>query len=352
MQRCGDSHCAPAKCPPSADALVQRSSGKPLDQPVQALLGARYGHDFSKVRVHTDAAAAETARSMKALAFTSGEDVSFASGQYAPGRRDGMRLLAHELAHVVQQSGSQSVARGPAGDGALEGEAEKAEQLADRGDAAARPRSRGPRAVQRRVIPEHVSCHTTGLTHPDLTGDEAVAIIRDADAEAITMARRAEQMLDANRLLVEAGDPPDAEFDTILQKELGLSLHNPAQFPLIRQQADRFRRVAETLDSGYYRYICRGENVTLVGCSAVACGESFAWSCPGNRLTYLCQPFWDQPAEQPGTILHEPFHIWFTMQHHRADALRRADASCFESFARRLAGEEAPPPSCVGHTAG
>ncbi len=353
LQRCGGTHCAPAKCPPNGEALVRRSPGKALEQPVQALMGARFGHDFSKVRIHTDATAAERTNSMSAVAFTTGEDISFASGRYAPRSSDGMRLLAHELAHVVQQSSSaKTTARGQAGDAVLEGEAEKAEHLVDRSDASALPKSKGPKAIQLKVIPEHVSCHTTGLTHPDLTGDEAVSIIRDADAAAITMAKRAEETLDANRLHVEDGDPVDAEFDTILQEELGLSLSNRAQFPLIQQQANRFRRVWETLDSGYYRYICRGEGVTLAGCTTVTCGENFAWSCPGNRLTYLCQAFWDQPLEQPGTILHEPFHIWFTMQHHRQNALRRADADCFESFARRLAGEAAPPPSCVGHTAG
>jgi hypothetical protein len=290
---------------------------------------------------------------MNALAFTSGEDVSFASGRYAPQSSDGIKLLAHELAHVVQQSGApQSMARGHVGDGVLEGEAEKAEQLVGRSQASALPMSRGPRTIQRKVIPEHVSCHTTGLTHPDLSGDDAVGIIRDADAEAITMAKRAEQTLDANRLLVQAGAPVDAEFDAILTEELGLTLTNRAQFPLIKQQADRFRRVRETLESGYYRYICRGESVTLLGCSAAPCADNFARSCPGNRLTFLCQKFWDEPEEQPATILHEPFHIWFTMQNHRDDVPRLADADCFESFARRLAGEAAPPPSCVGHTAG
>jgi hypothetical protein len=264
-----------------------------------------------------------------------------------------MRLLAHELAHVVQQSGApQSLAPGPAGDQVLEGEAENAEQLVERSDASALPMSRGPRAVQRKVDPEQVSCHATGLTNPDLTGDEAVTTIRDADAEAITMAKRAEEQLDANRLLVEGGGPVDAGFDTILQEELGLSLTNHAQFPLIQQQANRFRRVRESLESGYFHYICRGGTVTLVGCSPAPCADNFARSCPGNRLTFLCQAFWDEPVEQPGTILHEPFHIWFAMLHHRENALRRADADCFESFARRLACEAAPPSSCVGHTAG
>src|SRR5712692_1069264 len=111
----------------------------------------------------------------------------------------------------------------------------------------------------------------------------------------------------------------------------GLTLTNPAHFPLIRQQADRFQRVRELLESGFLRYLCRAETVELVGCSAAPCAPNFARSCPANRLIALCQNFWDDPAQRSATILHEPFHILFTMQFHQNNALRRADASCFES---------------------
>jgi hypothetical protein len=62
--------------------------------------------DFSRVRVHTDPLAAESARAVNALAYTVGSDVVFGAGQYAPGSASGRRLLAHELTHVVQQSQS------------------------------------------------------------------------------------------------------------------------------------------------------------------------------------------------------------------------------------------------------
>jgi hypothetical protein len=64
------------------------------------------GHDFSQVRVHADEKAAESARAVNALAYTVGRDVVFGTGQYAPGTMAGRKLLAHELAHVVQQDGS------------------------------------------------------------------------------------------------------------------------------------------------------------------------------------------------------------------------------------------------------
>ena len=82
---------------------VLRSPGQPLDAATRAFIEPRFGHDFSGVRVHTDAKAAESAQAVNALAYTAGRSVAFAAGQYAPRSESGRRLLAHELAHVVQQ---------------------------------------------------------------------------------------------------------------------------------------------------------------------------------------------------------------------------------------------------------
>ena len=86
-----------------SDALS--SMGQALDPATQAFFTARFGHDFANVRVHADAQAAESARSVKALAYTSGSHVVFGAGQFSPGTRAGRQLLAHELTHVVQQTG-------------------------------------------------------------------------------------------------------------------------------------------------------------------------------------------------------------------------------------------------------
>jgi Domain of unknown function (DUF4157) len=82
---------------------VLNSPGRPLDPATRAFFEPRFGHDFSEVRVHTDARAAESARAVNALAFTVGRDVVFGQGHYAPGKSQGKRLLAHELTHVLQQ---------------------------------------------------------------------------------------------------------------------------------------------------------------------------------------------------------------------------------------------------------
>ncbi|HEX7288140.1 MAG TPA: DUF4157 domain-containing protein [Candidatus Angelobacter sp.] len=81
---------------------VLNSPGQPLDTSTRSFFEPRFGHDFSKVRVHTDDRAAESARAVNALAYTVGRDVVFAAGQYVPHTHAGSRLLAHELAHSLQ----------------------------------------------------------------------------------------------------------------------------------------------------------------------------------------------------------------------------------------------------------
>ena len=92
----------PETVPPIVNEVL-RSPGQPLDAQMRAFFEPRFGHDFSRVRVHTDAKAAESARTVNALAYTFGENVVFGSGQLRLETHAGQRLLAHELAHVVQQ---------------------------------------------------------------------------------------------------------------------------------------------------------------------------------------------------------------------------------------------------------
>lgn len=91
--------------PPSLGAEIQalRGAGRPLPDGDRSWFEQRFHRDFRGVRIHTGAQADRAARSINALAFAAGRDVIFRSGHYAPGHPAGRRLLAHELAHVVQQ---------------------------------------------------------------------------------------------------------------------------------------------------------------------------------------------------------------------------------------------------------
>ena len=98
-QSTGGADTAPA----SVDRVLA-SSGRPLDLALQQVMGHRFGHDFSQVRVHTDVTAEQSARDISAHAYTAGHDIVFGKGQFASESHTGQRLLAHELTHVIQQS--------------------------------------------------------------------------------------------------------------------------------------------------------------------------------------------------------------------------------------------------------
>ncbi len=108
---------------------VLRSPGRQLDGHLRQDMETRFKHDFSRVRVHADGEAAESARAVGAAAYAVGSHIVFDQGRFAPQTDEGQRLIRHELAHVVQQgSGPHIPSRleiGPADD-ALEREADRA----------------------------------------------------------------------------------------------------------------------------------------------------------------------------------------------------------------------------------
>lgn len=105
MQRKAAPEASQSAGSPAPVQNVLASPGRALDASTREFFAARFGHDFADVRVHDDATAASSARGVHALAYTVGTDVVFGAGQYAPGTSAGRHLLAHELTHVVQQSG-------------------------------------------------------------------------------------------------------------------------------------------------------------------------------------------------------------------------------------------------------
>ncbi len=88
---------------PSIVHEALRSPGQPLDVATRAFMESRFRHDFSRMRVHTDPLSAAATAMIGAHAFTVGQDVVLGSGVYAPASGPGRHLLAHELAHVMQQ---------------------------------------------------------------------------------------------------------------------------------------------------------------------------------------------------------------------------------------------------------
>lgn len=97
----------PAVTPNVASGIQSlKGGGQPLPQSTRRYFEPRFGHDFSQVRIHVDNRAANLAKSINARAFTLSQNVVFGDGQYQPHSKEGQRLMAHELAHTIQQGTS------------------------------------------------------------------------------------------------------------------------------------------------------------------------------------------------------------------------------------------------------
>ena len=98
----------PTQASPQLESSLNslNNGGSPLDASTRAFFEPRFGQDFSQVRLHTDAPAAQMADSLNAKAFTLGNNIAFAAHQYSANSPEGKNLLGHELAHVIQQTGT------------------------------------------------------------------------------------------------------------------------------------------------------------------------------------------------------------------------------------------------------
>ncbi|HXU46558.1 MAG TPA: DUF4157 domain-containing protein [Thermoanaerobaculia bacterium] len=109
----GVSEAPPAVSPrtESRIASLRSGGGAPLSPALRSYFEPRFGRDLSAVRLHAGGEAAEAAREVHARAFTVGRDVAFGAGEYRPESAEGKRLLAHELAHTVQQGAAGTIRR-------------------------------------------------------------------------------------------------------------------------------------------------------------------------------------------------------------------------------------------------
>jgi hypothetical protein len=292
----------------------------------------QFAHDFSRVRVHTDAQATASAETVGAAAYAAGHHLVFAAGAYRSGTSDGRRLLAHELAHVVQQGDARTEA-GQLQMGALDDEAEHgAEVAADR--VAARAPSMLP-AAHRNVEPR--IRRTVGRFNcaPNVNGAPAdpLAAVTDADALAQVMAEILADSLGADAAITRTGIPatPSTTFETY-RTRFGLPNAEGRGFlnrltgivrPTLEIAASeelailsrRFALVAR-LFSGPINYLCPATAATVFNLPPWApssCGASDAASSPSTVV--LCLGFWNNydanDFSRAGILIHEAFHmIW------------------------------------------
>jgi len=302
---------------------VLRSPGRPLDRETRSFMEPRFGRDFSSVRIHTDTRAADSARTVDALAYTVGPDVVFAPGRYQPASQEGQRLLAHELAHVVQQGARSAdpTAVGSAND-PVERAAEQAEtRVVDRGQYQAPAE---PSGVLRRTPARKVSC-APGPLHLPGGGviDNPVAVITAAENRANELLDQAVLELDSTRQRILRGAvigwPTISDALAFGLQLMGL---DPGSERVWKQPGGggnytvelllrRLRMIRGTIGQGSFFFTCLGpQNGTIGGCVGPICaGGNFCVSCAGSFLMDLCEPFWNtHPEDQAARIIHESAH--------------------------------------------
>ncbi len=287
---------------PAAITQIIRSRqgrGESLPNTTRRFFESRLGTSFRVVRVHADTTAARLNEALGARAFTVGNDVFFARGAYSPESAEGRRLLAHELVHVLQQR-------------------------------------RGLSQLQRRVVPERVSCFQKPPSWPSFAvmgvtdGQAAVAAIQAAADRAVVLLDSVIERLENIRGRIHAGEPPSRSVitDTIareLRQRLRLdpsrrrtwTERGPGTVEMIIRW---YRNIRKILDGEWLYYNCLGPD----------CRDFDAWTNLGERRIRLCRPFWNDGLDGRAiTLIHEASHIYYFT---RDSGRGPGSAYCLEQF--------------------
>jgi hypothetical protein len=282
---------------------VLRSRGAPLDAATRAYMEPRFGHSFADVRVHADGQAAESAAAVGAQAYAVGRDIVFGAGKHAPRTDAGRRLMAHELAHVVQQRGSDaalspSLEVGPV-DAPEEREAERAASAVARGGRASVAAGGAPavRRVPGKDAQESWDALVEGVD------------VRDAEKESKETAGRRARAEEAVKRM--------------LQTASGQKLANQLYAAFCKKDKCRTKiRVvfADTVpgneagifdppDAGAARYTVHVKHVfpPQPGVTQLPGG---CW--PGSKAPEtVCYSHGDPESDMANTLYHESLHVWF-----------------------------------------
>ncbi|HET7841456.1 MAG TPA: DUF4157 domain-containing protein, partial [Terriglobia bacterium] len=265
-----------------------------------------------------------SAEAVNALAYTSGDHIVFAQGQFSPSTSAGRQLIAHELAHVIQQRGFHGVPTEISDPSdPLEKEADRvANTWSDpgslRGDGSA-----AGETLFRRVV--GVNCAANQFGAPDSPRAE----LETADGIAIDLATQTAADLLTDSQTVQGGIPaaPSASLQAF-ENHFGLPVAagtgflnrltgaiRPTQEIALSEEiaivSRRFAGVARLMTQGL-SYNCPGNHpLSLVGCLPGNCTQGDAFSCPGNSLVALCSTFWTDFDDRARAqiMIHESLHI-------------------------------------------
>jgi hypothetical protein len=321
--------------PPVSVYETLRTPGAPLDSATRARMEARFGHDFSRVRIHTDAKAAQSAQAVNALAYTVGHEIAFGAGQYAPQTQAGRRLLAHELAHVVQQQGGPPHVQRLTMSSPHESSEIDAERLAE-------------------AIASGGAAQRTGKTPlPALTSVPSHRLMRaiayDADCQPrqeevegnISRAQRSAARW-ARAALTSLTTPDDVA--SLLRRHFDVDATDATA---VGQIHSAYEAIVGYLEGDAYTYHCRPESDAR--CQGDDGQEYAGFAYPGGLHIYFCDPYPYQNffghKSLIDTLLHEAAHAHDASFNHDtyesdrgypgANALTNADS--YASFARDAA---------------
>ncbi len=349
---------------------VLRAAGRPLEGAVREFMEPRFGHDFSRVRVHTDGGAANAAHAVQARAFTDGRNIVFGNGEYAPATSKGKRLLAHELTHVVQQSNGQfrqaSGRIGPANDPAEVEADQVAEKVVGAGPlAASSPISRQrPGVISRQGTASPVNC-PAGSHGAPAGADQVLDRLELFAILATTLASSDLAMLQLDAVLPGLGAgggftmptgtrmqnytnrfglPSAADRGRFRNRLSGATFPSQAQ-ALVEEAKSlqhRYSRIADFLGGSSIRFLCITHQTTIGGCTA-DCSRASAFGCP--TVIILCPSFWTfSPATQSQLLIHEAAHSLFGILHGH----NFTHADCYAAYAADAHGTASPTtPACV-----
>lgn len=366
LQRKSHSSRGGADVIPSIVHEVLHSPGQPLDTGSSAFFESRYGHDFSNVRVHTNAKAAESAQAVNAYAYTVGRNIIFGAHQFAPHSSTGRQLLAHELAHVMQQ-GQQATNDAPtrisepSEPGELHAEQLATSALTGRQCTLQAP-APSPRTLSRRVIPRLVNC----TANTDGAPADPVAVLTTIVDRAEGMARATAILLTINAALIRAGIRPiGSTVDQAFEDRFGVppavrggfmnrltgAVRPSLEIALSEEMnlmARRYELIASQFGAGFINYICMSTTASFGGCSITDCSND-AWACPGVGAVFLCPGFWGGDLRTSSTLLiHETSHmIWARVGHGaRGSGGNFRHAECYASLVADIFGLPAGGPAC------
>ncbi|MGB6826745.1 MAG: DUF4157 domain-containing protein, partial [Terracidiphilus sp.] len=332
---------------------VLRSPGRPLEAGVRHFMEPRFGFDFRDVRIHTDAKAAASAEAVNAQAYTVGRNIVFGRNAYSTGA-ESRQLLAHELAHVVQQRGSKSAqAQTIASENdSYEREAENVAKHVEAGGSAHGTAQSGDARALRRTPAKKVSCAPGPLHLPDATViADPVSVITAAENRANQLLDQAIAELDATRTRILGGATigwPTVS-DALAQgmrligldansarvwRERGSNSNYTAEL-LLR----RLRLIRREIGSGSFFFTCLGpQNGTLGPCAGAICQGADASTCPGAFQTAFCIGFWESNLEyQAARIIHETSHN-FALFISDPNTRGSGTAECYARFAQVVGG--------------